>query len=240
MNDLSSDLAGMKYTPESWRTLKSRVKKERSGMKKGLVKSLMLFNIRFGKRCERRIVDWVVKNVPPQSVIIEFGSGNGHLLVSLAKQGSFARLVGIDYSEGAIELARACAQKEGCAGAVQYVAGNLLNLEGELLSSLPLVDLVIDKGTFDAICLSELSGPENNSDGPQRRINNLCVLFKTSLRLLLKPAEESRFLITSCNWTKEELLALFQPEFQLVDEIEHPSISFGGSKGQTVTTLVFK
>lgn len=231
----------MKYMPESWKTLKSRVTKERSGMTKGSNMSLMLLIIRFGKRCERRIVDWVVKSVPLQSRIIEVGSGNGHLLVALAKQGGFVELVGIDYSEGAIELACAYAQKEGCTEAVKYIVGDLLNTKKrEALSSLSPADLVIDKGTFDAVCLSELSGVGNNTDGPHTRINSLCSLFKASLKLLLKPAGESRFLITSCNWTKEELLALFQPEFQLVDEIEHPSISFGGHKGQTVTTLVFK
>lgn len=178
-----------------------------------------------------------------QSRIVEFGSGNGHLLVSLARQGGFTKLLGIDYSEGAVELARAYARQEGRTEAIQYMVGDLLNpRDDRVLASLPPADLVVDKGTFDAICLSELAstGDDNDANKLGGRINKLCSLFKASLGLFLGPAGHSRFIITSCNWTKEELLALFRPEFQLVDEIEHPFISFGGQKGQTVTTLVFK
>lgn len=57
-------------------------------------------------------------------------------------------------------------------------------------------DICIDKGTFDAISLDP-----SDAVGKQK-------LYVGSLCRVLKP--EGFFLITSCNWTKEELLNEFR------------------------------
>ena len=49
-----------------------------------------------------------------------------------------------------------------------------------------------------------------------------------------------QFLITSCNWTEDELCQFFQPEFIKVDTIKRKAFSFGGSTGQTFSTVVFR
>lgn len=59
------------------------------------------------------------------------------------------------------------------------------------------------------------------------------------------------FLVTSCNWTEEELEGWFgeesngaggdeDGEFVRVGRVTYPSFSFGGVKGQTISTLCFQ
>ncbi|KAK7824238.1 hypothetical protein U0070_001709 [Myodes glareolus] len=48
------------------------------------------------------------------------------------------------------------------------------------------------------------------------------------------------FLITSCNWTKAELLDVFSEGFELFEELPTPKFSFGGRSGNTVAALVFQ
>lgn len=60
--------------------------------------------------------------------------------------------------------------------------------------------------------------------------------------------EGGLFLVTSCNWTEEELEAWFgegSPDveggrFVRVGKVKYPSFSFGGVKGQTISTLCFQ
>lgn len=58
-------------------------------------------------------------------------------------------------------------------------------------------DVCIDKGTFDAISLS----PEDREEAKKH--------YVTSLRTVMRPG--GFFIITSCNWTKEQLLQIFNP-----------------------------
>lgn len=98
-------------------------------------------------------------------------------------------------------------------------------------------DVVLDKGTFDAISLSE----EKDSQG--RRI---CEGYKGRIVNLVKKG--GLFLVTSCNWTEEELEGWFgessarvqEGEFVKVGKVNYPSFSFGGVKGQTISTLCFQ
>lgn len=84
-------------------------------------------------------------------------------------------------------------------------------------------DVCLDKGTYDAISLT--------ADSKLRRER-----YTATVQGLLK--EGGFFVITSCNWTKQELLQLF-PCFNYMSDILAPSFSFGGKSGQTVTTVVF-
>ncbi|GFU45790.1 EEF1A lysine methyltransferase 2 [Nephila pilipes] len=85
--------------------------------------------------------------------------------------------------------------------------------------------VIIDKGTYDAICLDV----EHAEKKRKQYINQILNLLSSN----------GYFLLFSCNWTKEELLLHFK-DFMLQDEIEVPSIGFGGKVGQTVTALVMK
>jgi SAM-dependent methyltransferase len=94
-------------------------------------------------------------------------------------------------------------------------------------------DVVLDKGTFDAVSLS------NQRDEAGRRI---CEGYRDRVLQLLRPG--GIFLVTSCNWTEAELKGWFEGESEVgrlrqVDRVEYRSFSFGGVKGQTISTVCF-
>lgn len=97
-------------------------------------------------------------------------------------------------------------------------------------------DVVLDKGTFDAISLSE----DKDSEG-----RRLCEGYKARIVKLVKKG--GIFLVTSCNWTEQELEGWFGEgsaciegaEFVKVGKVHYPSFEFGGIKGQTISTLCF-
>ncbi|KAI1868148.1 uncharacterized protein JN550_006636 [Neoarthrinium moseri] len=108
-------------------------------------------------------------------------------------------------------------------------------------------DVVLDKGTFDAISLSAAT------DARGRRINEG---YRGRVLPLVRPG--GLFLITSCNWTEEELERWFAgPQhddgeagaggagargwgFDVVDRIQYRTFSFGGVKGQTISSVCFR
>ncbi len=197
---------------------------------------------------------WVASNVPDRACkIVDVGCGNGNLLVSLARAG-YTNLVGIDYCEDAVCLARRHAERSGVGGAISFCQGNVLEGASSIPSACHGASLVLDKGTFDAISLGGLG------DG---RTGSLAARFKEAVWELfaVEPSHargtQRRFIITSCNWTHDELCLLFgqgassdadgdpldPPRRQAlvpVDQIHHPSFTFGGQSGQSVTTVVFE
>ncbi|KLU87601.1 hypothetical protein MAPG_06598 [Magnaporthiopsis poae ATCC 64411] len=70
-------------------------------------------------------------------------------------------------------------------------------------------------------------------------------------KMLLRRGDGGLFLITSCNWTEAELRAWFEGSgsdndndndngrFEFAGSVEYPSLSFGGVKGQTISTVCF-
>ena len=97
-------------------------------------------------------------------------------------------------------------------------------------------DVVHDKGTFDAISLS------NETDEQGRR---LCEGYRDRVLRLVR--DGGIFLVTSCNWTEDELKSWFQTtptregrQFSEVGSVGYPTFSFGGTKGQTISTLCFQ
>lgn len=145
------------------------------------------------------------------------GTGNGQLLFAFAEAG-YTRLVGVDYSESSTELAKSIAiarglspSDEGEAAAEKGSQGTSapLFVTGDILSSepiphvnvtieatpdgprqLPLTwQLVTDKGTYDAVCLSD----DKDKDDTSKRIGEL---YPGAISRLLAPG--GIFLITSC------------------------------------------
>eukprot|EP00850_Spirogloea_muscicola_P013098 SM000087S23380 [mRNA] locus=s87:371640:378474:- [translate_table: standard] len=171
--------------------------------------------------------------------VLDLGTGNGLLLHALSKHG-FKDLTGSDYSEAAIELARAVAQRHGHQS-INFHVDNILDsrLEGQY-------ELVTDKGTLDAVGLHQ--------DGAARK-----KLYMQAVERLIAPG--GLLVITSCNLTKEELIVEFcnidsptsttptrgfkqarevngtqsmptRATFELIDFVRsYPSFRFGGSEG---------
>nr|XP_044605037.1 EEF1A lysine methyltransferase 2 isoform X2 [Equus asinus] len=98
------------------------------------------------------------------------------------------------------------------------LSGSIIEKEG--LSNIKL------KGTFDAISLN----PDNALEKRKQYVKSLSRVLKV----------KGFFLITSCNWTKEELLNEFSEGFQLFEELPTPKFSFGGRSGNSVAALVFQ
>ncbi|KAB2611832.1 methyltransferase-like protein 10 [Pyrus ussuriensis x Pyrus communis] len=90
--------------------------------------------------------------------VLDIGTGNGLLLQELSKQG-FSDLTGTDYTEGAIDLARSLAHRDGFPN-IKFLVDDILETKLERL-----FHLVVDKGTLDAIGL--------HPDGSIKRQGNL-------------------------------------------------------------------
>jgi SAM-dependent methyltransferase len=109
------------------------------------------------------MVDWAIEHVPPSSnpSILEVGSGNGTLLFGLFDSGyDPSTLHGIDYSPGAVKLSTEIAKSRG-ASAITFSECNFLNNDPQTPqylrreSQIDVWDLLLDKGTYDAIALGE-------------------------------------------------------------------------------------
>ncbi|KAL3527000.1 hypothetical protein ACH5RR_011656 [Cinchona calisaya] len=176
--------------------------------------------------------------------VLDIGTGNGLLLQELAKQG-FSDLTGTDYSEGAIDLARSLADRDGFSN-IKFLADDILETKLDRKFR-----VVVDKGTLDAIGL--------HPDGPVKR-----VMYWTSVSRLVAPG--GLLVITSCNSTKDELVqevdAFNQrrnspsqelecsgdqeinrdpPPFRYIDHVRsYPTFMFGGSVGSRVATVAFQ
>ncbi|KAH0466880.1 hypothetical protein IEQ34_004118 [Dendrobium chrysotoxum] len=170
--------------------------------------------------------------------VLDIGTGNGLLLQELAKIG-FSDLTGTDYSEGAIELSRNLAARNGFSH-INFLVDDVLETKLD-----KKYQLVMDKGTLDAIGL--------HPDGPVKRL-----MYWDSVAKLVAPS--GILVITSCNKTKDELLQEMESFnekrlgshdqvlgeasrgslFKYIDHIRtYPSIMFAGVEGTRVSTVAF-
>ncbi|KAI9653757.1 MAG: hypothetical protein M1821_006952 [Bathelium mastoideum] len=178
---------------------------------------------------------------PATARILDLGTGNGHLLLALAEEGWRGEKVGVDYSAQAVALARRVAEAEG-RGEIQFRVWDVVR--GERPSSevdgekeeegrewiRDGFDLVLDKGTFDAVSLSADRDGEGRSG---------CEGYKQRVQELVRKG--GFVLVTSCNWTEEELRGWFENEdLEYWGKVKYPSFTFGGVKGQTICTLCFR
>lgn len=119
---------------------------------------LMLHSQRFGQESIDKMVDWMIENCPASSrpFVLEVGSGNGTLLLSLAEEGYSAEaLCGIDYSLDAIKLAELNASQRNVPDLTFAVCDFLHEVPDTLPGMRDLWDVLLDKGTYDAIALGE-------------------------------------------------------------------------------------
>ncbi|XP_054585130.1 EEF1A lysine methyltransferase 2 isoform X3 [Eptesicus fuscus] len=147
----------------------------------------------FGEQSMNRLIKWMQKHkIPLDASVLDIGTGNGALLVELAKLG-FSNITGIDYSPSAIQLSGSIIEKEGLSNITLKVE-DFLNPRTELSG----FHVCIDKGTFDAISLN----PDHAAEKRKQYVSSLSRVLGV----------KGFFLITSCNWTTEELLNEFREE----------------------------
>ncbi|KAH8412418.1 hypothetical protein KR009_001845 [Drosophila setifemur] len=177
----------------------------------------------FDEDSQQRVIDWLLKQdqIDKRAArVLDLGCGNGMFLVGLAQEG-YSRLTGTDYSPKAIELAQAIAKDNGLD--ITYKVADLTQPQNDLGT----FDVVHDKGTYDAVSLC----PENPKE---KRALYLATLEK------LLASSDSLFVITSCNWTEDELMLCFGDKLVKLATIPTPTFKFGGKIGSVVTSVVFK
>lgn len=209
----------------------------------------------FGKGLSRKIADRIISELDSKYLksqgtsLIDIGCGNAFLLLTIIEKlrsgscdkfrGSMDkfRTLGIDYSANSIKLSKKIVNSKGLNDTIDLEQCDFLNPNQlERATGGQKFDFVVDKGTFDAICLLASGSDSKLIDANTRYMRSLYSLVK----------EGTIFILASCNYVKEELLALFDIECKnkcgskLVDKIETPKLQFGGKEGSQVTCLIMR
>ena len=159
-------------------------------------------------------------------------------------------MVGVDYSAGSVELCRRLAIAKGIPLISEETGegekeGTVEFTEWDILRSTPPpswtnsgFDVVFDKGTFDAISLSA------ETDERGKRV---CEGYRARVERLVKKG--GVVVVTSCNWTEEELVGWFEGGggdgdgeggLEVCGRVVYPVFRFGGVEGQSVQSVVFR
>lgn len=202
----------------------------------------------FGKGLSRKITDWIVgdlrSRVDSQSrFVVDIGCGNAFIpctLIDKLQSNNLSNNVsalGIDYSINSVNLSNKIVADRGLADLITIEQCDFLDQRQlEKVTRGEKYDFVVDKGTFDAICLMAEDEPDKLSETRRRYMLSLCSLLKGG----------SVIVLASCNYTQDELLSFIRTdcteefEIELVDQIETPKIQFGGKEGSQVTCLILR
>ncbi|GAA5875746.1 hypothetical protein JCM8547_007056 [Rhodosporidiobolus lusitaniae] len=211
----------------------------------------------FGEDAAQDMVEWAEEHFPQlDGRILDVGTGNGQLMFAFSSAG-YTSLTGVDYSSLSIELAQNILSARLSASSTP--SASTADEEEEESSAPSLAsptprffvadildvaldkqvegvtgekwDLVTDKGTYDAVCLSD-----ETKEG-----RSLRELYVASVSKLLE--KDGLFLITSCNWTQPELEKAFVSEatgLEVHSHVPRASFMFGGSTGSSITTIAFR
>jgi len=181
------------------------------------------------------------------TTFLDLGTGNGEMLFLLREKGEFrGRMVGVDYSEQAVKLCKRVDLTKDMSGGGNDETGAEIDRNNrrkgiefetwDMMRDKPLsgwgegFDVVLDKGTFDAVSLSA----ETDVEG--KRIHEG---YREKVESLAKKG--GLVLVTSCNWTEEELKGWFEGgQLQAVGRVEYRVFSFGGQNGQSVCSVCFR
>ncbi|GAA5972044.1 hypothetical protein JCM11641_002469 [Rhodosporidiobolus odoratus] len=195
----------------------------------------------FGEDSAQDMVEWAEEHFPQQDGrILDLGTGNGQLLFAFSAAG-YTSLTGVDYSSLSIELAqnvlsaRSSSEEHSLADPPpRFFVADILDIAlGKNVAGVngERWDLITDKGTYDAVCLSDET----------REGKTLRELYVASVARLLE--KDGLFLITSCNWTQAELEKAFVSEttgLEVHSNVPRASFTFGGSTGSSITTVAFR
>nr|XP_019014531.1 uncharacterized protein I206_00613 [Kwoniella pini CBS 10737]OCF53312.1 hypothetical protein I206_00613 [Kwoniella pini CBS 10737] len=183
----------------------------------------------FGESSVSKMRKWAQKNLPQTDErirILECGSGNGTLLLSfLTSTGDppFAQkfhLTGIDYCDSATILASSIekSRRENIKDEIDEDEEILNEVKCDWRTEDLLRkdfkgenwDLVMDKGTYDALCLSQEKIKNTEDDDLEDDGKLSSQLYPERISKLIK--QGGYFLITSCNFTEEEIKSRYTKE----------------------------
>ncbi|KAL0574985.1 Protein-lysine N-methyltransferase efm4 [Marasmius crinis-equi] len=233
------------------------------------------YNFLFGVESVDKMVSWTAEHVPPSSdpSILEVGSGNGTLILALLEEDYPARnLAGIDYSEDAVKLSKlVAAAKDG--DEVTFNMCDFLTEDPPRLSHMDpsktdVWDLLLDKGTYDAIALG---GKDEHGNSPAARyparaarlikpggfflitcgppyciVSTPLPTIIVQLATLPKTSSKQASYQRKPDFSISALFALLPISIiQTVhvhtsSRIKHPSFTFGGKSGNVYCSVAFK
>lgn len=180
---------------------------------------------------EERMVEFLLNSCEDGSIssnasVIDLGTGNGHLLFSLLEKGFNGVMVGVDYSKHSVEFANQIRIQ-------QYKHNKQISFYKQDIfcdSWNPgLFDVVIDKGTLDAIALSGTTSANGET---------VVDMYYKVVEKIIK--EDGIFMITSCNFTEEELIKMIKKgKLKVWKTIQYPTFEFNGVNGSSICTVVF-
>ncbi|EDO15069.1 hypothetical protein Kpol_411p14 [Vanderwaltozyma polyspora DSM 70294] len=179
---------------------------------------------------EMRMVDFLNDNIGSYNIksdssIIDLGTGNGHLLFELFENDFDGSMLGVDYSEQSVNFATEIAKNKGYNDSIKFEQADIFQNNwnpGKF-------DIVLDKGTLDAIALSGIKFDDGKT---------IVDIYSKVIEKLLD--KDGVFLITSCNFTEDELTKIIQGDsLKKWDIVKYPVFEFGGVKGTTVCTVAF-
>jgi release factor glutamine methyltransferase len=70
------------------------------------------------------LVDFAVKNLPEGALFLDLCTGSGCVAISTLKNTAHTRAVAVDLSEGALEIARENAERNGVSDRIEFILGD--------------------------------------------------------------------------------------------------------------------
>lgn len=179
--------------------------------------------------------------------MLDLGCGNGSSLFELRIDGGFlGPMIGIDYSQHSVDLARKLWAQHLSQQEVDDTEGSISFEQIDFMKERPHdkswwpesgFDLVLDKGTFDAVALS---AETFERDGKELR---LVEAYPEKAMQMVKPG--GFLFVTSVNWTEEELTQWFTKghgingALKLYGKVDYPVYDYGGRTGQALASVCF-
>lgn len=134
-------------------------------------------------------------------------------------------MLGIDYSPQSVKFARAVAEAKNFDQFTKFDTADIFQADW----SPGKFDIALDKGTLDAIALSDMKFKDGKT---------VTEIYANVIENIL--VDNGVFLITSCNFTEKELVEIIETDnLKVWKTINYPSFEFGGVKGAAVCTVAF-